>query len=348
MNDIQKAMAFLREERERRIESMPEEPERRSAPPPSAPVTASGRFDDDLFFDDLLDVGNEDFGSVDEPLAREPVVDAPETAPKTSSRTASKPFNDIARDAGAGDDVAGEEAGRVVALPLERLAAEGFITPGIAKGRLSEEFRRVKRPVLRAIADSAATGGHRNVVMITSSVTGEGKTYTAVNLAMSLAMERERTVLLVDADVLKGSAGRVLGVERDRPGLTDVLSDERIDIADVMLVTDVPDLRFVPAGRRDEQTTELLSSPRMRELIAELSRRYSDRIIVLDCPPMLETNEANVIAEHAGQVIFVVAGEETDQRLVLEATRRFDEDQSVGVLLNKASGNGATYDYVYG
>ena len=298
------------------------------------------RFDDAMFEDDVLDGIGSCRAALD--TSKPAIIESTSTGDVGVIADVPEP----ARARVVPADPVG--ADRVVALPLRDLAARGFLTPDAPKGRLSEEFRRVKRPILRSIADAAETDAHRNVVMITSSVAGEGKTYTAINLAMSLAAERKRTVLLVDADVLKGSAGAVLGIDGDRPGLIDVLDDEHLDIADVMLATDVPNLRVVPAGRRDEHTTELLSSPRMSDLIDELARRYGDRIIVLDCPPMLQTNEANVIADHAGQVVFVVAGEETDQRLVLEAMNRFDEDKSVGVLLNKASGNSAAYGYDYG
>ena len=237
---------------------------------------------------------------------------------------------------------------RVIDLPFEHLARQGFITPNLAKGRLSEEYRRVKRPILRAITDGVSGDGHPNIVAVTSSVAGEGKTYTAINLAMSLAMERDRTVLLLDADVLKGTAGRTLGVESDSPGLTDVLSDDEADLADVILGTDLPNLRLVPAGRSTDRATELLSSVRMRELVGELAVRYADRIVVLDCPPILQTNEASVIVEHAGQVVFVVAAEETDRRSVFEALNQFDERSSVSVLLNKTRARGASYyDYGY-
>lgn len=233
---------------------------------------------------------------------------------------------------------------RFVELPLERLAAAGFVTPDVTKSRLTEEFRRVKRPILRRMAGEATAGGHPNIIMVTSSVTGEGKTYTAINLAMSLAAERERTVLLVDADVIKGSAGMELGIDRERPGLTDLLNGD-LELHDVILGTDVPDLRFLPAGTPNDDATELLSSERMRRVVDELAERYADRIVLLDCPPMLQTNEANVIAEYAGQVVFVVAGEETAQRLVVEALGHFDEEKPVGVLLNKASNVASRYGY---
>ncbi len=236
-------------------------------------------------------------------------------------------------------------------LPIDELEASGHLTPGTPKNALTEQYRRIKRPLLRNLDEAPAAGANgqagANVIMVTSSVEGEGKTYTAINLAISLAMERDRTVLLVDADVIKGSASRRLGLAEDAPGLIELLIDDRLDAGELITPTDVPDLRVLPAGGDDERATELLSSGAMSALMKELSTRYADRIIVLDCPPMLAATEASAIAAHVGQVVFVVAEGETAQHDVDEALGRFDAGRYVGVLMNKVRG-GVNKAYKYG
>jgi len=239
-------------------------------------------------------------------------------------------------------------ARRKIELPLDQLIRDGYLAPDRSKDRLSEEFRKLKRPLLKHMASEHAPDQYPNIIMVTSSVAGEGKTYTAINLAMSLALEHERSVMLIDADVLRGTASELLGIESGSAGLTDLLSSESGAVQDALLETNVEGLMFMPAGKRTERSTELLTSGMMQDLMKGLAARRHDLIVVLDCSPMLLTNEANVIMDHAGQVVFVVASEETDQRLVTEAIGRFDENKQVGILLNKTSASGTTYDYDYG
>jgi len=233
----------------------------------------------------------------------------------------------------------------VCVLPFEKMQNAGFITPTVEKGKLTEEYRRIKRPLLKNLRNDEITNGLKNVIAVTSSISGEGKTYSAVNLAMSMALEKERTVLLVDADVVKGSTGRLFSISPDQPGLTDVLSDDSIDVADVIMRTNVKNLRFMSGGMMQANTNELLASDLMRDLIVELARRYDDRIIILDCPPILQTSEADILIDHAGQVVFVVAEEETRQKMVVSAIDQIDADKYVGVLVNKSSSRLGNYDY---
>lgn len=239
-----------------------------------------------------------------------------------------------------------------IELPIEKLNAEGFITPLTGRGLLTEQYRRIKRPLLKNVHDGDSSTLNNNVIMVTSSVSGEGKTYTAINLAMSLALEKDRTVLLIDADVLKNSASGVLEVGKDKPGLTDVLSGDVLNPSDVILRTNVSNLTYLPSGTSQQYANELLSSTRMKKLFEELSSRYQDRIIVLDCPPILQTNEASVLTDYAGQVVFVVAEGETSQSFVSEALNQIPADSYVGIILNKSHrrllGNDYGYTYYYG
>lgn len=234
----------------------------------------------------------------------------------------------------------------VFKLPLEELRKNGNLLPDMPKCRITEEYRRIKRPLLKnTLTDSRSPNS--NIIMVTSSVAGEGKTYTALNLAMSFTLERDRTVLLIDGDVIKGAAGKALGVEPSANGLIDYLSGNCSEIGQTILQTNVPSFNFMPAGSTNDNANELLSSSNMTRCIDELSKRYSDGIIIIDSPPILQTNEANIIAGYAGQIVFVVAEADTPQKVVSQALGYIEKDKYVGILLNKSHAVNKSYKYGY-
>jgi receptor protein-tyrosine kinase len=182
--------------------------------------------------------------------------------------------------------------------------------------------------------------------MVTSSLPGEGKTFVALNLAMSMAMELDKTVLLVDADVSRPSVLSRLGLAPAR-GLLDVISDTRVPLSDVILRTNVDGLSLLPAGAPRDKATELLASDAMQRLLDDIAGRYADRIILFDAPPLLPSTESRVLATHMGQVIVVVESERTPQKSVLQAIATIDACPVVMPLLNKADHSevGSYYDY---
>ena len=233
-------------------------------------------------------------------------------------------------------------------ISFAELAERGMVTPDSPRSPIAEEYRAIKRPLLTNIeGKGAATIRHPNLIMVTSALQGEGKTFSAINLAMSIAMEQDKTVLLVDADISKASAARLLGVPDSSPGLIDVLEGESLHIGDVILPTNIPNLRIVPAGRLHERSTELLASQSMYRVADELAERYSDRVVIFDSPPMLLTNEAQVVASLVGQVVFVIAAEKTSQRAVAEALGMLGDEAMVGMILNKTK-HAFTSKYGYG
>ena len=240
-------------------------------------------------------------------------------------------------------------------VPLAQFKERGMITVDSPRNKIAEEYRRIKRPLLMNIeGEGAALIKNPNLIMVTSSLPGEGKTFSAINLAMSIAMEQDKTVLFVDADVAKATAGSLFGVPRDSRGLIDVL-EKGVKLRDVLYQTNVPNLRILPAGKVHERSTELLASEGMRKLMADLSRRYSDRVIVFDSPPLLPTTEANVLANLMGQIVFVVAAGQTSQGAVTESLSHIEGDKVIGLVLNKSTakfgvsyGYGYSYDYGYG
>jgi exopolysaccharide/PEP-CTERM locus tyrosine autokinase len=244
--------------------------------------------------------------------------------------------------------VVGATESRRVDLDLAKLASEGFITPESSGTLIAEEFRVLKRPLLGNVSGAAAPIRNANLIMVTSSLPGEGKSFTAVNLAMSIAMELERTVLLVDADVARPSLPRVLGLQQQK-GLLDVLQDKSLSLSDVLLRTNVDKLTVLTAGTSDPRATELLASEAMGHLLTEIARRYSDRIIIFDSPPLLLTTEARVLATRMGQIVFVVRAEETPQAAVKEALGTIESCPIKLMVLNQAKNiENVAYGYQYG
>ena len=243
---------------------------------------------------------------------------------------------------------------RHVDLDYEALARAGIVVPNAPRSLLADQFRVIKRPLIRnAVGKGAAKLVHGNLVMVTSALAGEGKTFTAVNLAMSIATELDHTVMLVDADVARPSVSRMLGVSTTSdtgfgPGLLDVL-DGRNDMSSVLLKTNVDKLTVLPSGTQHARATELLASDAMTRLLDEMGRRYPDRIIIFDSPPLLLTTEARVLATHMGQVIIVVHAGSTLQADVQSALATIESCPVRMLLLNRAQAAGdGGYGYGYG
>lgn len=246
-----------------------------------------------------------------------------------------------ASDAGTAPDVVPDAKSAVhgeveCRLDLKRLAELGFITPDTGRTQMAEEFKLLKRPLLmNAFGKGAVDIEKGNLILVSSALPGEGKTYTSLNLAISMAMEMDTTVLLVDSDVIKPSMTKLLGLE-DRPGLIDVLVDPGISLSDVIVSTDIPGLRVLPAGSKHLQSTELLASDQMLHISNELASRYSDRVVLFDAPPILATSEASVLASHVGQILLVVEAASTPQYSIKDAVSRLDKNKVIGTVLNKS------------
>jgi receptor protein-tyrosine kinase len=226
---------------------------------------------------------------------------------------------------------------RRVELDFARLKVRGLVTPDVPKSQIADEFRVLKRPIIRnALGHGGVRVRNGNLVMVTSALPGEGKTFTSVNLALSMAMEVDSTVLLVDGDVAHPSFPGLLG-SPNGPGLLDLLTRDDISFPDAILRTNIEKLALLPAGSRHRRSTELLASEQMASLLRELASRYSDRIIVFDSPPLLATTEARVLASHMGQIVMVVAADSTTQHAVTQALATIESCDIVLMTLNKAS-----------
>jgi protein-tyrosine kinase len=237
-------------------------------------------------------------------------------------------------------DESSASAVRAVDLNLARLKKMGVITPDAERSQTAEEFRLIKRPL---IANAFGLGTPRvkngNLIMVTSALPGEGKTFCSLNLAISMAMEMERTVLLVDADVARPRMMEYLAINPEK-GLLDVLREDKLTLADVLIRTNIHNLRLLPAGQTYKRATELLASNTMTRLVAEMARRYPDRIIIFDSPPLLST--------HMGQIVMVVEAEKTSQEALKEALAQIESCDVIGMVLNKTTplpGTDSYYGY---
>jgi len=223
---------------------------------------------------------------------------------------------------------------RHVDINLGRLSRKGYISPDQPNSMLSTTFRRIKRPLLNNVMGKGATViDNANLIMISSSLSGEGKTFTAINLALSMAMEKDKKILLVDADVSKPSHHEILGIEAEN-GFIDFLTGKVNDVSNIIYKTNIPSLSLMFAGSKTPHAIEIFASEAMGSFLVELSNRYSDRVIIFDSAPLLLPTEASVLAPHIGQVVVVVEAEITDRKLVKQAVDMLD-NRIVLLVLNK-------------
>lgn len=234
---------------------------------------------------------------------------------------------------------------------LNRLREMDMLVPGSKLGPdIRNEYRRIKRPLLsNAFGKTASLVDQGNIIAVTSSAPGEGKSYTSMNLALAFAQERDNTVLLIDCDVTKQGLSRMLGVEKRRPDFTDLLASDKLSVGDALLHTDIPGLVLLPAGKPHEYITEMVASQRMASLVSEIASRYNDRIVIFDAPPMLASPQAQVMTGLVGQVVFVVEAGKTPHSVVKEALEMIPREKAIGLVLNKSESisNRGSYYYSY-
>ena len=237
---------------------------------------------------------------------------------------------------------------RTIVFNQDALPVAGLLPPTHQERELAQQFRQIKRPLINsALGRGVVPVPQGNLVMVASALPGEGKTFTSLNLALSMRLEEDVTVLLVDGDVVNPRITRILGVENE-PGLLDVVRDS-VSLGSAILATDVPGLSFLPAGRHDANATELLASTRMRDVVALLGGHDATRLVLFDSAPLLLTTESQALAQVAGQILIVVRADQTPQHAVLEALETLDEGKPVSLVLNQSMKQPpAGYYYQYG
>ncbi len=312
----------------------------------------------------LVETPEIDAPSIDTPELR-PVLDAAPVAPPAqapqsapSHEFVDPTFLAIPEElrAPVGDELPDEfylpnEASDTVRIDRGMLAANGMIVPGAPVGPLAEEFRLIKRQLLilgARIAESESADKAR-MILVCSARPGDGKTFCAINLALSIAAERDTEVLLVDADVAKPDIVAQLGLT-DGPGLLDALGDARIDVEDLVIQTDVPHLSILPAGSKTIADTELLASARTKMVIARLLEANPRRVVIFDSPPALAASPASVLAMRVGQVMLVVRADRTPETELRAAVNLLDGCEHIQLVLNAVSfvQGGARFGSYYG
>lgn len=234
---------------------------------------------------------------------------------------------------------------KFMALDLARVRAAGYLPEETVSRQFADYYRNIKRPLIeRALSRDSAS--EMRLILITSSTPGDGKTFTSINLALSMARERDISVLLVDADTPKSNVSRVFGIQEER-GLIDVLLDESLDPESVIIRSDIRGLDILSAGKPVEHATELLASTRMMGVAAQLARNPR-RIVLFDSPPVLGSSEARALLRIPGQVVLVVRADATPTRALMDAIAQIDEGKLQGLVLNHAKttwGGGYYYGY---
>ncbi|MBA2935842.1 AAA family ATPase [Sphingomonas sp. CGMCC 1.13654] len=222
-------------------------------------------------------------------------------------------------------------------VKIEDLREGGFIVPGSGATPIAEEFRIVKRQLLRGMDDTPKG----RTILISSARPDEGKTFCAVNLALSLAAEKDVEVVLVDADVAKPEILSTLGLEGG-PGLIDAIADPSVDVEGCIIRTDIQGLSVLPAGRQTNEATELLASARTTQVLERLRSRDPRRIILFDSSPALAASTGSVLAMHAGQLLFVVRAEKTGETELREALELLSACPKPQLLLNGVEFGGSS------
>ena len=231
-------------------------------------------------------------------------------------------------------------------LDLHALESSGHLVPGQHRTPLAEEFRQVKRPLLTVARGKGPESRRQTLIMVTSALSGEGKTFCAINLAMSMAAEIDWSVLLVDADVVQPDLLQRLGVP-PMPGLLDLLADPTFELSQVLAGTNVPKLSILSAGTPNAMSTELLASEAMERLLASMAEDHPDRVVIFDAPPLLLTSEAQVLASRVGQVVMVVEAGRTPRQALAQAFAQLEACPVVMPLLNKAQHSALPLGYGY-
>ncbi len=235
--------------------------------------------------------------------------------------------------------------GRVISIDQDALRVSGLLAPKHQEREIASQYRHIKRPLLAA----AMGKGHEplpngRLIMVASALTGDGKTFSAFNLAFSMAMEQDLDVVLIDGDVINPQISKMFGVDAER-GLLDAAIDPAIELERLILPTDVPNLFLLPAGTRNDRSTELLASDRMVEAVDSLLGMNGRRIFLLDSSPLLLTTEAAALAELAGQIVVVVRADFTEHHVLMDALSRLPEGCSASLVLNQSTMKSTGYYY---
>lgn len=248
----------------------------------------------------------------------------------------------------AGNEVASINSHRRIPIDLDSLRAQGDLPELGQERRFADYYREIKRPLIQKTLSAEARSEMR-LIVITSALPAEGKTFTSLNLALSIARERDVSVLLVDADAPKRHLSRAFGLQQE-PGLFDALADENLDVESLVLGTDIERLELLPVGKGTEAAgAELIASARMAQVAARLTARHPRRLVLFDSPPLLVSSEARALKQIPGQILLVTRSGKTPNQALLDALALIDKTKLHGLVLNDAHlAGGEGYPGYYG
>src|SRR5215471_3940989 len=242
-------------------------------------------------------------------------------------------------------------SGPQLVLDRGRLASYGITLPSAGRSKTVEEFRLIKRNLMTQLSQSNSLADQRStrIIMVTSARPGEGKTFISLNLALAFASERDVKALLVDVDTQHSSLQTILGISSEL-GIVDVLAGNH-ELSEVLIQTNVPNLMVLPSGRGGPHVPELFSSNQMAILMAEMTRRFADRYIIIDTPPCMASSDAAALAPLVGQIVFIVEAHHTQQMEIEASLSMLSACSRISLLLNKsdtmASEHFGSYEYYY-
>ena len=270
---------------------------------------------------------------------------APIAEPRPAARGESpvtRPLESVVREAPRREPPA-----RTVNVDKAALRALDLLPPLDLERQIANQYQQIKRPLVASVTSRPPAFPNPHLIMLASALPGEGKTFTSINLALSMALEKDIEVLLIDADVAKPHVSDIFGLQHER-GLLDLLVDRNLSVDSLILPTNVPGLSVLPAGKRLENATELLASSRMREITAQLSAAHGRRIVLFDSPPLLLSTESRALVHVVGQVVLVVRAEFTAKNAVMEAIAAIGEEKPISLILNQSSSLPSAGYYGYG
>ena len=275
-------------------------------------------------------------------------------------RTSNSTEEDLATDVNATSEIDTQirrvieriRADNELILDWQRLRERGFVAEESASAEISQQFRRIKRPLLRQIFEAYPVGptSMGRVILVASALGGDGKSFTSLNLALAMAIEPELQVVLVDGDAPKQGLTDAFELS-DAPGLLDAAADRSIDPASVLYQTDQDGLFFLPAGNRRSNSPEVLGSSRCETFLKKMVSDSGPCVVVIDTPPVLLANEARALSSAADHSLFVVRAGETNTKALESALESFGVKENLFMLLNQSTSmhtEDRRYEYGYG
>lgn len=245
----------------------------------------------------------------------------------------------------------GQDTGAQIEFNPGRCRDERILLPGKGEIDIRNEFRTIKRRLLASLSETPEEAGYPPVVLVTSARPGEGKTFTALNLALTLSDEQDIHVLLIDGDAVNSSLSKyfVSGIRRE--GLVDLLTENITDFDEVIhQCSGLSKMSVMFSGSRNENTSELMAGPRMTEILSQLHRTYKNLFVVIDCSPVISP-EAAALAKHVSHAIFVVAAEQSSRPELQDALTQLSACPQISFVFNKSPRwrkSGSYYQYGYG